>query len=165
MGNKSEDKCNVLYLFSTMNGKNKPTPEENEEAHNMLKDYFGAAGIQFVELEGSYKGGKELSFLIPANTVPEEAVQVYCKHGQQEAYLVLEGHRDGMYKAIMTDVESGAKTFLGYMRSMSKENIDALGLDYTYRPDLNMYWTIWPTDTTLLIDFEYEIAEAIATKG
>lgn len=157
-----EDFPKTLYIFSTMKADNKPL--DNEEAHSLLTDYFKATGIPFIEIEGRYKGTNELGFLMSADHVPEEAIQLYAKHGKQETYLVLEWHQRGIYKAVSVSVQSGAKEFLGYFRSMSKENIDRLNLDYTYRKDLDMYWTIWLSDTTLIGEYEKEIDAYKRTK-
>jgi len=143
-----------LYLFSTMSDKRKP--EENEEAHSLLSDYFSATGIPYVELEGTWQGQKELSYLLGGGDVPEELVQAICKQGEQTCYFVLENHKHGTYKVIETDVASGAKKYIGYMRSMDKADIDRLNLDYSYRKDVDKYFTVWPTDTTMMDAFEEE---------
>ena len=160
MGVSSHSEAKTLYLFSTMQAT-KPQLY-NEEAHSLLRDYFHAAGIPFVVVEGRYKGRLELSFLMNAAHVPEDAIMLYAKHGNQETYMIIEQWRHGTMKATLTDVNSGARTFIGYFRSFSKEQIDALKLDYTYRKDVNMYWAVWPTDTTLIGEFEDEIAYALA---
>lgn len=159
MGVSSHSEAKTLYLFSTMQAT-KPQLD-NEEAHSLLRDYFHAAGIPFVVVEGRYKGRLELSFLMNAAHVPEDAIMLYAKHGNQETYMIIEQWRHGTMKATLVDVASGKKTFIGYFRSFSKDVVEKLNLDYTYRPDVDKYWAVWPTDTTLIDKFEDEIAYAL----
>lgn len=159
MGVSSHSQARTLYIFGTMKPENKP--EDNEEAHKLLADYFAAAGIPHVEVEGRYKGFHERCFLMNAAHVPEDAIHLYAAHGKQETYLTITQWKHGTMKAVLTDVKTGAKTNIGYFRSFSKETIENLQMDYTYRPDVNIYWSVWPTDTTLIQQFEEEIAYAL----
>ena len=154
MGVSTHSQPSVLYLFSTMQANKKP--EENEEAHNLLSDYFAAVGIPYVELQGRYQGKHELSYLLGANDAPEELVQTICKESNQECYFVLENHKHGTYKVVLTDTKSGAKKYIGFMREVDKETVDRLNLDYSYRKDVDKYFTVWPTDTTMMGAFEEE---------
>lgn len=158
MGVSDHSLPRTLYLFSTMRKEVKPL--ENEEAHSLMKDYFMAAGIPFIEVEGFYKGAHELSFLMNAEHVPEDAIMLYAKTGNQENYMSIDQWKHGTMKAYLTDTKSGEKRFIGYFRSFSKENIDALKLDYTYRKDVDKYWAVWPTDTVMMDKFEDELAYA-----
>ena len=135
-------------------------PLDNEEAHLRLKEYFMTTGIPFIEVEGRYDGVHELSFLMNAEHVPEDAIMLYCKHGEQECYMTIDQWKHGTMKAVLTAVKTGEKKNIGYFRSFSKENIDKLDLDYTYRKDVDKYWAVWPTDTTLIDEFEDELSYA-----
>lgn len=158
MGVSTHSKPITLYIFSTfLKDRN---PLENEESHKLLGDYLDLVGTSYVQLEGQYAGFKELSYLATANTLPEEAVRVITQQGKQESYLVAESHKHGTYKATLVDVKSGNRNFIGYLRELSKDIIDEFKLDYSYRKDINKYFAVWPTDTTVMESFEHEIAQA-----
>jgi len=159
MGVSSHSVPKTLYIFGTMRKENKP--EDNEELHKLLGDYLNVVNVPHVEVQGSFDGFEELGFLVNAEHLPEEAVMAISRHGKQECYLTIENHKHGIYKAVLTDTTSGAKTFIGYFRELPKRTIDALGIDYTYRGDVDKYWAVWPTDTTMIGDFEDEIAFAL----
>lgn len=159
MGVSAHSVPNTLYIFGTMRKENKP--EDNEELHRLLGDYLGLVNVPYVEVEGSFDKFKELSFLVNAEHLPEEAVMIICQHGKQECYMTIENHKHGVCKAILTYTKSGAREFIGYFRELPKRTIDALGIDYTYRKDVDKYWAVWPTDTTMIGDFEDEVAFAL----
>lgn len=160
MGISSHSVARTLYLFSVFTSNKQP--EGNEEIHLLVSEYLHNAGINFKEVEGRYQGEHERGFLVDSSAITEDAVQMLCKNFGQKEYIVLEATKHGCYKAVFTDVNSGQREFKGYMRSMNKSEIDRMNLDYTYRPDVGMYWTIWSTLTTKIDDFEQEKAAFIA---
>lgn len=158
MGVSTHSQERTLYIFSTMKAGRKPL--ENEEAHSLLTDYLAAVNVPYIELQGCYKGVHELSLLVDARSIPEEAIRVICLKGEQECYMIAENHKHGLYKATLVDTKSGQKEFIGYLRELSKEVIDRLDLDYSYRKDINKYFAVWPTDTTVMEAFDREVLVA-----
>lgn len=144
-----------LYIFSVQQAN--LDYFENHEAHELITDYLTCVNMPYIELEGCYLGKTEKSLLVDANGISEDSIMNICKRANQESYLVLENHKHGLYKAVLTFTANGRRLFLGYLREISKDIIDALNLDYSYRPEVNKYFTVWPTDTTVMSTFESEV--------
>jgi len=155
MGISSHSTDRTLYIFSVM--KSDKTALENSDTHTSVKEYFMARGLKFTEVQGLFRGVHETGFLMDATHVPEEAINLYSRLYKQECYLTLTQHRHGVMKAVFIDATSGRPTKAGFFRSLDEATVKALKLDYTYRPDVNTYWVIWPTDTTSMEDFEEEV--------
>lgn len=143
----------------------------NKVAHTGTKLLLNLHNIPFQEVEGCYKGTCERSFIVPNNGEILAVVKGLMIMNNQECYMKLDNHKHGLYKASFVD-GWGKETFQGYLRSMDKETIDRLKLDYSFQRDnykeggvlKSKYWTIWPTDTTQLDPFTKEV-EAYANAG
>lgn len=111
----------------------------------------------FIEVTGRYHNEMEHSFLIRANSDIHSKIHGLAEMHEQVCYLKLIKHSHGLYKALNIDTLTGHITMLGYMRELSEDIIKALDLNYTYNPVTKHYFTIWPSDTTTMKQFEQEI--------
>lgn len=141
--------------------------KQNERLHYTLGRDLKRYGFAYKELLGKYKGESECSYIVTGGGVVDMAfIEVLAREFEQESYLVLENHKHGIYKAtfIYLDQEQ-PPVVAGYLRSLDKAIIDALKLDYSFRPDTGDYFTIWPADTTVMKDLDQEIKKALAGAG
>ena len=157
MGISTHSIARTLYLFSVFNTTRQP--EGNEELHLLVTDYLSNLGIKYIETEGSYEGIHERGILMDSKDMTENAVQIICKQYNQKCYLTLTSYKHGTYAAFFTDISTNGVIFAGYLRSFPKSDIDRLKLDYTYRRDIDTYFSIWHSATTELDDFEEEKEE------
>jgi len=81
---------------------------------------------------------------------------------EQESILLLMPYKDNMYEAIF--VGGYDFTRAGYFRSVSKETIDRLGLDYT-RDENGTYFSILPTDAVDEEEYNEVIEKLASSRG
>ena len=144
------------FIFST-HRKNKHD-FLNDADYKQMQQFFAMQGIKYVPVLGKYKGELERGFLVNAIDLPEEAVLYYSRHYHQDEYMVLDNHKHGTYIASMVNCATREQKQVGFMRSMPKEDVMAMNLDYTYRPDMDTYFVVWSTDTTQMGKLEEEKA-------
>lgn len=115
--------------------------------HNRTRMWLDNLGIGYVEAEGMYKNTFELCFVVHKRY--ENIVREIVKKYNQECYLVLNNHKHGTYAAIMVypNYEEGSFEYekQGYFMSVPKE-VAMQQEGWCYRPDMDVYWTIAPTD-------------------
>lgn len=146
------------FIFST-HRKNKHDFLQWVAGYKQMQQFFGMQGIPYVPVLGKYKGELEKGFLVNAGATPEEAeeaVLYYSRLYDQDEYMVLDNHKHGTYIASMVNCTTREQKQIGFMRSMPKDDVIAMNLDYTYRPDMDTYFVVWPTDTTQQGKFEEE---------
>lgn len=115
------------------------------------------AGVKYYNCVGSWNKVEENAVIaISKDENTEDLIRNICERTKQDYYLKLTNHKHGMYKAWLVDVWTGANEFKGYFRSMPKSVIEHNSLDYTYRQDVNQYWTIWPDDITDMSKLSYK---------
>lgn len=154
MGVVTHSEPKRVYIFSVY--RSNKHQFLNEADHNSMKQFMNMQNIPFIEVVGRYKGEVEQAFLVSAAHLPEEAVLYYARHYYQDEYMVLDNHKHGTYIASMVNCATREQRQLGFMRSMPKEDVMAMNLDYTYRPDMDTYFVAWHTDTTQQGKFEDE---------
>jgi hypothetical protein len=150
----THSKAKKVFIFSTYR-KNKHD-FLNEADYKQMQQFFGMQNIPYVPVLGKYKGNLERAFLVSAEHLPEEAVLYYARHYHQDEYMVLDNHKHGTYIATMVNCATREAKQIGFMRSMPKEDVMAMNLDYTYRPDMDTYFVVWNTDTTQQSKLEEE---------
>ena len=146
-----------LYIVSAE--KSNLAPKVNEKRHNDLKRQLEFLDISFMENEGRYQSTIEKSLTLMGAS--KLAAHHYASFYNQDSFLRLEHHHSGIYHAILVDADTSEETKLGFFRSLSKSDIDKLGLDYTQAADTGVYFTIWPTDTLGMVEMAHEIDRAI----
>lgn len=150
MGVSTHSQPKTLAIISA------PT-ERLAELQRSIKTFTGNTPVT---VTGTFKGEKEVSFLVGGLT-DEQATDLAHRYNQT-CWLKLENHKHGTYRAYF--VTNGQAVGAGYLRSVSYDLIEKLGLDYTFRPDTGEFFTIWPTDTTIMKDFNDEVVAALAGK-
>jgi hypothetical protein len=136
-------------------------PGINRDNTSELRNTLNTLGMAFKECEGKFAGETEQSFIL-FNTNRMQAHHFAAKY-HQESFLALVPHRDGIYKAYFISVETGKADFAGYFRSMAQKTIEDLGLDYTKTPE-GTFFTIWPSDSTCMLDIGCEISHELIKK-
>ena len=116
-------------------------------AHEAARDYLINKGISLKELEGSYKGNKELSFIVSQDHM--EDVQALAKYHNQESIMLLKSHKHGLYKASLHYLKELLHEDIGYLRQVTKEI--ALQQDcYSYDKTQDAYFICTESDDTSL---------------
>jgi hypothetical protein len=134
--------------------------EENEKRKGRLKTALKLHGQSFSEITGTFDGVEEKVFFVvdPPRLLMSHLADVF----EQESILLLMPYKDNMYEAIF--VGGYDFTRAGYFRSVSKETIDRLGLDYT-RDENGTYFSILPTDAVDEEEYNEVIEKLASSRG
>jgi hypothetical protein len=127
-----------LMIFSVF--RNVLTHDQNFELHENLYRQFVINKKAFKEVEGFYKGEKELSFVTEYNF---SLLNTILTEYRQESVLLLTNHKHGLHKATL--VYKNKKEDLGFFRQVPKEI--AIKQD-SYTVDGKNYYICTKSDAT-----------------
>lgn len=131
-GHSNEAGQSEWALFST-----DQSPVNIDELDRLLKDRV----VAHKKLLGSYKGVKEISYLVKAGQV-EDIIALGYLQGQ-ESYLLLDPcNARGLRKTWLVQVSTGERTELDYFGSYSSTIPE--NEDYTFDPVTGCVYTIRP---------------------
>jgi hypothetical protein len=123
------DNKQKLIIFSCDNVSTK------EQAQSLV-EWFQYLGHKIKQVEGVYKGHKEISFVASDSLIDHPLVKQLTKN--QESILILEGEQENKRKAWLKYLNSNVLEFLGYWQST--DTIPES--DYTYYPLSNTYYNV-----------------------
>lgn len=165
MGISTHSEPSTIYIISTWsNGKANPLGDDS------VRRVLNGRNAKFCEIFGTYKGVMERSFCITEGMDESTLIAIAKLHGQ-ECILKLTNHKHGIRKAyFLTWRFQGAEfvkkpftyrpvqeTFAGYFRSLPLAVISKAGQDYSFNPEYpDTYYSIWPTDTTVMQELDKE---------
>ncbi len=109
-----------------------------EQAENLVQ-WVSYHGFTIKQVEGVYKGQKEISF-VASYSFTKHPLFAYLTQGQETVLILKEEGENNTRKAFLA-VPSALDNpwFIGYWQSVEREPI---GLDYTYCPLNKAYYTI-----------------------
>lgn len=119
--------------------------EDNKLNHILAESVLIDNHINYVEAIGVYMSDKEQCFICTVRNGGEEIIAELCRIYNQECYMIATQHKHGLRKVQFAYPPHNK--FVGYLKEVPKE-VALVSGGYTYRPDVDKYWTIISTDNT-----------------
>lgn len=111
--------------------------QDNKLRTDLLNTTLELHGVPYVTVEGVFEGVSEVSFIIPGR-YKELALKEIDYFGQH-SFLVLYNQKNSIQLAYLFVRDTQKEEYLGAMQSsLTKPSYS----DYTYNPNLNLYYFI-----------------------
>lgn len=134
----------MRYIVSVFS--NKRSIENNLKLHKQFTKFLKERGFNFVEVQGIYKGIKELSFFVDFRQLSQQSVLDFARFYNQESILRLEANNKAYLVYTIDNVEEYIGIF-SKIKEIETKDYDSL----TYFPSTNAFYTA----KKLGIDKEY----------
>ncbi len=111
---------------------------DTEDRAENLVQWFSYHGFKIKQVEGRYKGVKEISFVAPYSIIEHPLFQ-YLTLGQ-ESVLILDEERENKRKASLWFLADDSIASIGYWYAL--DDLPKAVADYTYCPLNNAYYVV-----------------------